>query len=158
MNEEKYNRKSVYEYAKKWAYSRNPRYYNYDLIGGDCTNFISQCIFSGYNEMNYNKNNGWYYINANNKSPSWTGVEFLYKFLIYNKGIGPKGKETTIDKLNIGDIIQLNFDGNKFSHSLLVIQNSKSEVNTQVAAHSYDTFGKRLIDYNYYAYRCIHIQ
>lgn len=24
--------------------------------------------------MNYSKNNGWYYINGNNKSPSWTGV------------------------------------------------------------------------------------
>ena len=97
MGKEKYNRINVYEYAKKWAYSRNPKYYNYDPVGGDCTNFASQCIYSGCLQMNYSKNNGWYYINGNNKSPSWTGVEFLYKFLVSNKGMGPKGKETTIN-------------------------------------------------------------
>lgn len=158
MSKEKYDRKKVYEYAKKWSYSRNPKYYNYDLIGGDCTNFVSQCIFAGYNQMNYSKSNGWYYIDGNNKSPSWTGVEFLYKFLISNKGSGPTGNETTIEKLKIGDIIQLNFDGNKFSHSLVVIQNSSDIDNTLVATHTFDTFGKRLADYSYYGYRCIHIK
>ena len=158
MSKEKYNRQKAYEYAKKWAYLRNPQYYNYDKIGGDCTNFISQCIFAGYKQMSYDKNNGWYYINANNKSPSWTGVEFLYKFLINNKGAGPKGVETTIDKLNVGDIIQLNFDGSIFSHSLIVVQNSKEPENTLVSAHTFDTFGKRLLNYEYYKYRCIHIE
>lgn len=157
MSKERYNREKVYEYAKKWSYSRNPKYYNYDLIGGDCTNFVSQCIFAGYSQMNYSKNNGWYYIDGNNKSPSWTGVEFLYKFLISNKGAGPTGNETTIEKLKIGDIIQLNFDRNKFSHSLVVIQNSSDINNTLVATHTFDTFGKRLADYNYFRYRCIHI-
>lgn len=158
MSKGRYNREKVYEYAKKWAYSRNPQYYNYDAIGGDCTNFVSQCIFAGCNKMNYNKNDGWYYINGNNKSPSWTGVEFLYNFLIHNKGDGPSGKETTIDKLDIGDIIQLNFDGNKFSHSLIVIQNAENINNTLVATHTFDTFGKKVLDYNFYSYRCIHIE
>lgn len=158
MNKGKYDRKKVYEYAKKWAYSRNPQYYDYELIGGDCTNFASQCIFAGCNEMNYNKNNGWYYINANNKSPSWTGVEFLYKFLVSNRDVGPIGKKSIIEELEIGDIIQLSFDGNKFSHSLVVIQNSTSINNTLVATHTFDNFGKRLSDYSYYDYRCIHIE
>lgn len=158
MSRGKYNRKKVYEYAKEWAYSRNPKYYDYELIGGDCTNFASQCIFAGYNEMNYNKNNGWYYINANNKSPSWTGVEFLYKFLLSNKGVGPEGEETTIDKLDIGDIIQLSFDGKIFSHSLVVVKNSTNIDNTLVATHTFDTFGKRVSGYSYYKYRCIHIK
>lgn len=153
-----YNREKVYEYAKEWAYSRNPKYYNYDPVGGDCTNFVSQCIFAGIGEMNFNKNNGWYYINGNNKSPSWTGVEFLYKFLISNNGNGPSGKETSIDKLDIGDIIQLNFDGNKFSHSLIVIHNGNTIYDTLVATHTFDNFGKRVSDYAYYNFRCIHIE
>lgn len=157
MSRRKYDRQKVYEYARKWAYDRNPKYYNYDLIGGDCTNFISQCIFAGFNQMNYDRNNGWYYIDGNNKSPSWTGVEFLYNFLISNTGNGPSGKVTTIDKLEVGDIIQLNLDGDKFSHSLVVVQSSHAEEGTLVAAHSFDTFGKRLVDYDYYDYRCVHI-
>ncbi len=37
--------------------------------------------------MNYNKY-GWYYNNGNDKSASWSGVEYLYKFLINNNGRG----------------------------------------------------------------------
>ena len=56
-------------------------------FGGDCTNFVSQCIYAGSNVMNYDKNNGWYYNNTNDRAPSWSGVEFLYNFLTKNKGI-----------------------------------------------------------------------
>lgn len=152
-----YNRNVVYEYAKKWAYGRNPLYYNYDNIGGDCTNFVSQCIYAGYKQMNYDKNNGWYYLTANNKSPSWTGVQFLYNFLISNKGPGPTGINARIDQLQIGDVIQLSFNGTTFSHSLIVVQNGTSAYNTYVAAHTFDTFHKCLNDYDFNNYRFIHI-
>ena len=105
----RYNRKAVYDYAKEWAYARNPKYYNYDSIGGDCTNFASQCVFAGCKEMNYNKNNGWYYIDGNNKSPSWTATEYLYKFLTTNKGAGPSG-----DVVQINERIPMMFLENEF--------------------------------------------
>lgn len=153
-----YNRQNVYNYAQIWAYGRNPKYYNYDPVGGDCTNFVSQCIYAGCEKMNYSEKNGWYYINGNNKSPSWTGVEFLYNFLISNNSIGPKGEETQIYNLEIGDVIQLSFNGNTYSHSLIIVQNGVNTVSTLVAAHTFDTFGKRVSDYNYAKYRCIHIK
>ena len=84
MKEIIYNREKVIEYAKKWAYDRNPQYYDFDNVGGDCTSFASQCIYAGVKVMNYSKQNGWYYISGNNKSPSWSGVEFLYNFLTQN--------------------------------------------------------------------------
>ena len=152
-----YNRQDVYDYAKKWAYGRNPNYYNYDSVGGDCTNFVSQCIFAGCNQMNYSKYNGWYYINGNNKSPSWTGVEFLYKFLILNKGIGPKGKNASIKELEIGDVIQLSFNKEIFTHSLIIVQNGTNENDTLVAAHTDDTFARSISEYEYVKFRCIHI-
>lgn len=152
-----YNRKAVYEYAKKWAYGRNPKYYNYDPVGGDCTNFVSQCIYAGCGQMNYDRTNGWYYINGNNKSPSWTGVEFLYKFLITNKGTGPKGKEAPINTLKVGDVIQLSFDGTNYSHSLIVVKNGDSIYNTFIAAHTFDTFNKIVAEYIFEKYRCAHI-
>ena len=153
-----YNREAVYEYAKKWAYGRNPKYYNFDSVGGDCTNFVSQCIYAGCKQMNYNRNNGWYYINGNNKSPSWTGVEFLYIFLTTNNNQGPKGEETTIDKLEIGDVIQLSFNGHIFSHSLIVVKNGTNTTSTLIAAHTYDAFGKSVSEYGFEKYRCIHIK
>lgn len=152
-----YNRQKVYEYAKKWAFLRNPKYYNFDPVGGDCTNFVSQCIFAGCGQMNYSTQNGWYYINGNNKSPSWTAVEYLYKFLINNKGVGPKGEETTIDKLKIGDVIQLSVDGIKYYHSLIVVQNGINKENTLIASHTFDSFNKSLAEYGNLEYRCIHV-
>ena len=153
-----YNREAVYEYAKKWAYGRNPKYYNFDPVGGDCTNFVSQCIYAGGIQMNYDRNNGWYYIDGNNKSPSWTGVEFLYSFLATNNNLGPKGEETTIEKLEIGDVVQLSFNGQIFSHSLIVVKNGTNVNNTLIAAHTYDIFGKSVSEYGYEKYRCIHIK
>lgn len=61
MQIKKYKRDDSVKYAKKWAYLRNQKYYNYDAIGGDCTNFVSQCIYEGCKVMNYDKVNGWYY-------------------------------------------------------------------------------------------------
>ena len=84
MKEIEYQRDNVIKYAKEWAFSRNPKYYNFDPVGGDCTSFVSQCLFAGSGEMNYNLENGWFYNNGYDKSPSWSGVEFLYKFLTKN--------------------------------------------------------------------------
>jgi len=39
-----YNRNKAIEYAHKWSHGRNPVYYDFDNIGSDCTNFISQCL------------------------------------------------------------------------------------------------------------------
>lgn len=154
-----YKREKACDYAKKWALSRNPKYYNFDNIGGDCTNFISQCIYAGSNVMNYTKDIGWYYSNANNKSPSWTGVEFLYKFLVGNKKLGPYGREVNSEDVELGDIVQLSFDGNKFEHSLIIVNiekiNQKKKI--KIAAHTYDTFNKLIDEYQYQKIRFIHI-
>ena len=42
-----YNPSKAVAYAKKWAYGRNPNYKDYDPLGGDCANFVSQCIMAG---------------------------------------------------------------------------------------------------------------
>lgn len=33
-----YNRQDAVDYALKWALSRNPKYYDFKDLGGDCTN------------------------------------------------------------------------------------------------------------------------
>ena len=158
MNKREYNRESAIKYAEKWAYLRNPEYYNYDLIGGDCTNFASQCILAGSSVMNYNQY-GWYYRNGNDKSPSWTGVEYLHNFLIHNNSIGPCAVESTLDKIENGDIIQLSFNGNVFSHTLVVVDsNNCSDLNNVfVATHTLDSYGRSVASYEYLKIRYIHI-
>ena len=157
---ENYDRIKAKEYAKKWAYSRNPRYYNFDSVGGDCTSFISQCIYAGSGIMNYTKNTGWYYNSVNDRSPSWSGVEFLYKFLINNKGLGPIGGKVEIDKLEVGDIVQLSFDGIKFGHTLIIvnIENVLTLDNIYTASHTYDSYNRRVSSYKFKDIRFVHIK
>lgn len=159
MKEIIYNREKVIEYAKKWAYDRNPQYYDFDNVGGDCTSFASQCIYAGAKIMNYSKQNGWYYISGNNKSPSWSGVESLYNFLTQNKSVGPYGYEVEQDKIELGDIAQLSFDGNKFSHSLVIVKiQDKTDLNQIfISSHTFDSFNKRISEYNFEKIRFIHI-
>ena len=151
---DKYNRQKAIEYAKNWAFKRNPIYYNFDSVGGDCTNFISQCLYAGSGIMNYKKLYGWYYNNANDKSPSWTGVEFLYNFLINNKDVGPFGENS--EKIEIGDIAQLSFDGLTFTHSLIIVKLEKDKIFT--ASHTLDSYEKDINSYMYKKIRYIHIK
>ena len=154
-----YNRDAAVEYARKWALSRNPKYYDYSNIGGDCTNFASQVLYAGYGQMNYRPVYGWYYINANQKSPSWTGVNELYNFLINNRGPGPKGIEVSIDETQPGDLVQLDFDGDgRFDHTPVIIDTGDFTPETMLlAAHSNDSLDRPLSTYDYVEHRFIHI-
>lgn len=160
MKYKEYDRGATIEYAKKWALARNPKYYNFDYVGGDCTSFASQCIYAGCKVMNYTKDYGWYYNNGNNKSPSWSGVEYLYQFLTNNKGIGPQAIETTQNKIEIGDIAQLLFDGEKFEHTLVIvkIENRFSFRSIKIASHTFDSFEKPISEYTFQKIRWLHIE
>ena len=159
MKKIEYDRNKAIAYAQKWAFSRNPKYYNFDGVGGDCTSFVSQCIYAGSKTMNYTRYIGWYYINGNNKSPSWSGVEFLYNFLTKNKSVGPYGVETTKDNVELGDIAQISFSGQKYEHTLLIvkIENKITLSGIKIASHTFDTFEKRISEYNFEKVRFIHI-
>ena len=143
-------RENAVRYAYKWALDRNPKYYNYDNIGGDCTNFISQCLFAGSGVMNPLRNYGWYYYNANDKSPSWTGVEYLYQYLVRKGGIGPIGR-----KVRRGDVIQLAFLED-FVHSLIITKIENNRI--YVSSHTMDNLNKLLDSYSYTNIRFIHIE
>ena len=107
-----YNRNLAVKYAARWALARNPAFYDYSNIGGDCTNFASQCLYAGSGIMDYTETFGWYYINANNKAPAWTGVNQLYQYLTNEKiRKGPWAEEVTQEQIMPGDIIQLSFNG-----------------------------------------------
>ena len=148
-------------YAHRWAYGRNPAFYDYEEIGGDCTNYASQCIYAGTGVMNYTPTFGWYYINSNDKSPSWTGVEFLRDFLVrVERSAGPVAQETQdLSRARLGDVIQLRFSGDAFQHSPVVVQPSSDgdPAKILVAAHSADVDWRPLNTYDYQAYRVLHI-
>ena len=155
-----YDRTAAVAYAHRWAFGRNPAYYDYEDLGGDCTSFASQCLFAGTGVMNYTPTFGWYYINANQKSPSWSGVEYFYNFLTENKvRPGPVGVPCRLEHLQPGDFVQLRFDRDTFGHTPVVVSVSSPPTleNTLIAAHSYDADYRPLSTYFFQEIRFIHI-
>ncbi len=155
-----YNREAAVLYAHQWAYGRNPLYYDYERLGGDCTNFASQCIYAGSGIMNFTPTYGWYYIDANRKAPAWTGVPYLYNFLTRSKAsVGPLGRPCLLAELLPGDVVQLSFDGETYRHSPIVVSVGYpvTPENVLIAAHSYDADNRPLSSYEYQKARFIHI-
>ena len=155
-----YDRAAAVAYAHKWAYGRNPAFYDYEKIGGDCTNFASQCIYAGSKIMNFTPTFGWYYIDANRKAPAWTGVEYLYRFLTRKEASeGPVAQEVDIQNILPGDILQLSFTGEGFQHTPVVVSTGEvpAPENILVAAHSYDADNRPLNTYEYRLVRFLHI-
>jgi len=150
-----YNREIAVRYAKKWALARNPLYLDFEKLGGDCTNFISQCLYAGIPEMNYGNSAGWYYLNSHSRSPSWAGVDFLFDFLVGNRSSGPRGHSITAAAVRPGDIVQLGDSVKGFHHSLLVISVQTDKI--FVAAHSGDVWMQPLSSYDAERTRFLHI-
>ena len=157
----KYDRAAAVAYAQKWAFSRNPAYFNFDRIGGDCTNFASQCLYAGCGVMNYTPDIGWYYRSSTDRAAAWTGVEYFYNFLIQNAqkgvgtGLGPFAEETELSGLELGDFIQLGKASGDFYHTPVVVGVRYGE--PLLAAHTNDAFNRPLSSYAYERIRCIHV-
>lgn len=155
-----YDRRLALAYAHRWAFGRNPAYYNFDLLGGDCTNYASQCLFAGAGVMDYRPTFGWYYITSGNRTASWTGVPFFYNYLLRKeKTPGPTAVETSLDRCEPGDFVQLDFDGFGYDHTPIIVEMSQpfSLRTTLVAAHSNDADYRPLSSYDFKSIRFLHI-
>ena len=142
-----YLRENALIYAEKYAFSQNPIFGNFRGIGGNCTNFVSQCIYAGSCKMNYTPTFGWYYISLEERAPAWTGVEFFYNFITKNTGVGPFGRECAPDEAEVGDVIQLAKEDGGFYHTLLIVGFEGED--PLVAAQTDDAFERPLSTYEY---------
>ena len=158
-----YNRERAVEYARRWALSRNPLFVDFTGLGGNCTNFVSQCIFAGAPVMNYTETFGWYYISASERAPAWSGVDELYNFLtgappfpMQNMGYGPFATDVReAQTVDIGDVVQLS-NSRGFYHSLIISGFTDNDI--LVCAQSDDALDRPLSTYNFMGMRVLHIE
>ena len=155
MREIPYDRAAAVAYARRWAMSRNPAYYDFELLGGDCTNFASQCLFAGSGIMNFTPVTGWFYRSANHRTASWTGVEYLYRFLVNNRSVGPRAREVAREAVLPGDLVQLGDGGGEFYHCPVI---TAVHPEILVAAHSFDALDRPLDSYVFERVRFLHIE
>lgn len=158
-----YNRERSVEYARRWALSRNPLFFDFTGGGGNCTNFVSQCLLAGGSVMNPTETFGWYYIDVRNRAPAWTGVREFYEFVCGLDDFAPKTErqgpfceEVTRERVEIGDVIQLSNSRGIFYHSLLVSRFEDGDI--LVCAQSNDALDRPLSTYNFATARFLHVQ
>ena len=76
---EKYDRDAAVAYAQKYALNYNPEYNDYTNGGGDCMNFVSQCIHAGGMPM---KTQGLLWYGSKKKTcAAWRGVDSFLRFI-----------------------------------------------------------------------------
>ena len=149
VNFTKYNREAAAQYAMKWALSRNTAYRDYENWGGDCTNFISQCVHAGGITFDHDGNNilkQWYWYSDMNRTPSWTAAEPFYKYIIGNNSsdthnFGIYAEEVDYYDLEVGDIVQLVYEDNLAYHTMIisdVILDGNFLVDYLICQHTYD--------------------
>lgn len=156
-----YDRAKAIAYAHQWAYKRNPAYGDFSEMGGDCTNFVSQCLHAGGAPMNYTPTFGWYYNSLNSRAPAWTGVEPFYRFLTTNQKKGPYGWAAQMNQVQPGDVMQISFDGGRvWGHTALIVSMGEKPDpdNILVATHSYDSDNQPISHWNGALLRFIHIE
>lgn len=154
MQEIPYNRNTAVAYARRWAFDRNPAFYDFGDVGGDCTNFISQCVYAGTGIMNFTPVMGWFYRSSYDRTPSWTGVEHFYNFLVNNRSIGPLGHTVSQWEVEPGDIVQLGTSNGHFYHSPIITSVAPTIL---VAAHDDDALDRPLYSYIFERIRFLHI-
>ena len=133
-----YNRIAAITYALKWAQARNstvwPDFSSSAGGGGDCTNFISQCLYAGGWTMCYGPL-GWYSWpkRAWDHSRSWTSADAFDDYIKRSGRATPCG----LEDLDIGDLISEEIDGHGIRHWMMVTKESP-QTGISLSYHSTD--------------------
>ena len=157
-----YQNARAVEYARTWALSRNPLFTDFTGRGGNCTNFVSQCVLAGSCVMNRTPDFGWYYISEADRAPAWSSVEYFYDFMTgvpafadQNGGIGPFAIEVPRRNAVPGDVIQYADEEGDWYHTVIISAIENGEI--YVCAQSNDALDRPLSSYNFASARFLHI-
>lgn len=135
--ENTYNPEAAVKYAMTWVDSekviRNESEFAvYDEYGGNCNNYISQCLNAGGIPMDYHGNIDtqwkWYGETVNfeetdaGRSPSWAGVEEFHTYARENTGYGLKAVvDDNVYSGSPGDVLQYGHGG-EWRHSVFITE------------------------------------
>lgn len=128
-----YNVADALEYSYQWVgkadHVRNPAFTEYDIYGGNCNNYTSQCLLAGGIPMDLTGEQWkWYGEQINNyggrygRSQSWAACEHFYNYCVKNTGFGLVADVgANLFSGRVGDIIQYVSDGIAV-HSVIITE------------------------------------
>ncbi len=132
LSDHAYDRDAAVAYAMEWvdpqSVIRNDAWGLYDEYGGNCNNYISQCLYAGGIPMDSDGADQWKWYGdsvntrqtASGRSGSWAGVAEFYDYAESNDGYGLTADTTAnIYSGQAGDILQYGVDG-EWNHSVII--------------------------------------
>ena len=127
-----YNASAAVSYANTYWSNYNPNYSNYNSIGGDCANFVSQCLVAGGMQMT----DGWYWYSYDDRSASWSACASMYN---YFKNSGYEIIENPSDSQVIegNPVLYYSSSKGRWSHAAICTGHDSSG-NALVSAHNSD--------------------
>jgi len=120
--------KSV-RYAMTYAEQSNPIYYNVGDWDGNCQNFVSQSVSSGFGyEGNPDPMTRRWFAGSGGGTVQWENCDYFWDFAVNQKGIGGQQLES-VTQLIPGDVLQLRSLGRNepddFSHVIFTVDDQK---------------------------------
>ncbi len=181
-----YNREGAYNWAYTYWDNYSTAFVNLGdekWEGGDCTNFVSQCLRAGGANNSENGTYQWYYKSSGtsdtkNDSYSWTwstarGLNYILHGNYKSREFGPKATEMVINGdseynsvigqyVEIGDIIQYQWKSNmNITHSAIIVgilfNSSKERYEPVIAEHTNDSWSTPWTNNAYKTY-FVHIE
>lgn len=91
-----YDRSASISYAHQWVQVRNDQWEDYGIYGGNCQNYVSQCLYAGGIPMDTQGAYLWKWYSetpdntarASGRSSSWSSVESFREYAAGNTGYG----------------------------------------------------------------------
>ncbi|MBC2315324.1 DUF1175 family protein [Listeria booriae] len=165
-----YNSKKAIDYAKKWYNKRNDNYRDFENNGGDCTNFVSQCIYNGgkpekvlrpvpyatkkttkywYSQHVYTKvysQRSYKYYKTIQVSTSWCNVSDFAAYWSQTQTVRSfTNVNSAVSYARPGDVIQFKKKGaERYYHSMLAIDKSNKTI--YLAGHTRNIWMRNIKD------------
>ncbi len=161
-----YNRTAALNYAYAWnTHLRNPLYADYSSVGGDCTNYTSQCLIAGGAPNDNITPYTWYYYGPNppNRTTSWTSVQPFYDYLVNNwTPWGLWGYPTNFAGVAEADLIQYKWKaGAAWAHTMIITwiwrDSAGGNSSIYVSGHTNDEYNVPLAGQLYNAIRYLKV-
>jgi hypothetical protein len=132
------DREMQYAFAHWNAPTYNTAYYNFDAVGGDCQNFVSQSLLAA----GLAKTSSWYYSSASDHSSSW-GYAPAFDALAPSLGFTRLASDQRA-QLQVGDLAYFDWNHNDVPDHVMIV----SAVSTVDGATTVKLVGHNL-DYDY---------
>ena len=124
-----YDAEKATEYALAYAEQPNEKYYHVGDWNGNCQNFVSQCVSSGFgDEQNVDPMTKKWFAGSGGGTSQWENCDYFWAYAVENNGIG--GIElSTVTQMQQGDVLQLRSAGkddpDDFNHVIIMTDAEK---------------------------------